>query len=335
MTRSRARRARVVCRTNCVCSAAITHACRAEREEVTVARVAVLPRLRARQGFTRAQFMDGDNLASPNVKPSGAPPTTPARRGSDSRVARLAIAFRVAAACGSIPFRCATRRRRAVAERRRARSRRAQRRRRSDRRAAGRQAQPPISSSAWKTGGSPCSSPCARRSGDLVGMGMILADMKSMPDGVIGAHRDAAGAHDPAEDRSPAAKMNPKAAQTGQTIAMPGDALPPPLTPAVPNPDECAPAGAKNPALAAQAGGEILTLELETEAPAPTPAPAATGKGAAPPVVRAAAAKLPRRHQPRRPRPQARATHLPRRPLSPPRGGGRDDRRDRARTAAA
>jgi len=112
--------------------------------------------------------------------------------------------------------------------------------------------------------------------GDLVGVVMILADMKIMSDS--------------AADRivTPAVrtilqkiavllhKLNPKAAATGQAIAMPGDAIPPPLT-AVPTPPG-------NKALAPKQVDEMLTLELEAEAPAPAtppPAPAAKGKPAA------------------------------------------------------
>jgi EAL domain-containing protein (putative c-di-GMP-specific phosphodiesterase class I) len=152
--------------------------------------------------------------------------------------------------------------------------------------------------------------------GDLVGLAMILADMKAMPDGVI--ERIVTPQVRTILQKIAVFLRNktPASSETGATVAMPT----PPAGPAA-----TVTATALNPALAAASStgqslppkliDEILTLELTPEAPAPARTPAKTPAASAPPAVKGsgaqAASAAKSKHAPSAPMPAAKATAAP------------------------
>jgi EAL domain-containing protein (putative c-di-GMP-specific phosphodiesterase class I) len=121
--------------------------------------------------------------------------------------------------------------------------------------------------------------------GDLVGAVMILADIKSMSDATADRIVTAQVRTILQKIAVLLHKLNPKSGVTGQSIAMPGDSQPPPLT-AV-SKASGGPPGKSAPAqLGSSQIDDMLTLELvETPAPKPPAGSGARGKAPVPPVA--------------------------------------------------
>ena len=194
---SRAQSARAsASRTNCVMFCGkYTRCCRAERESDHARSCAVLPPLllQAKVSLSPACSRRGQ-LELTERKASGArnDDTRGRGRGRDCRISRLAIAIRVAAHAAAFRLDVQPRRRLPVAERRRARSRRAQPGRRGDRSADQPRRPSPTYELGMEDGRIAIFLAIRAPRGDLVGIVMILADMKSMSEDTDGSHRDAA-----------------------------------------------------------------------------------------------------------------------------------------------